>query len=287
VGPHDAFFLGGDFPVARIGFGAMRLPTAPDDVRTTSVEVLHRAVECGVTLIDTAHLYGWGANEELVAEALHPYPDDVLVATKVGIVRDPATGDWRPDARPASLRHQVDEGLRRLRVEQIGLLQLHRLDPATPLPDQIGALGDLQREGKIARIGLSEVSVDELMQAREIAEIASVQNRYSVFDRAHEPVLAACEQAGIALLPWRPVAGATADTPAAGAVAEIAGEVGATPAQIALAWLLAHSPVLVPIPGTSRVSHLEDNVAAAQVALSPAQRARLDALSPVVPQAQA
>ncbi|WP_167002603.1 aldo/keto reductase [Mumia sp. ZJ430] len=275
----DTFLFGGDFPVARIGFGAMQLPTAPTDARTTSVAVLRRAVALGVTLIDTAHLYGWGANEELVAEALRPYPDDVLVATKVGVVRDPVSGDWGYDARPESLRSQVDEALRRLGTERLGLLQLHRLDPQTPLVDQVGTLGDLRREGKIARIGLSEVTADELDAARQVVEIASVQNHYNVFDRAYEPVLAACEGAGIAFLPWRPVAGAMADTPASAVVVEIATELGASPAQVALAWLLAHSPVIVPIPGTKQISHLEGNVRAGDLVLTNAHVSRLDALN--------
>ncbi|MGH8879044.1 MAG: aldo/keto reductase, partial [Stackebrandtia sp.] len=233
--------------------------------------------ELGVTLIDTAHLYGWGANEELLAEALHPYPEELLVTTKVGIARSQATGEWGMDARPEVLRSQVDLALRRLRVERIELLQLHRIDPEVTLADQLGSLRELQAEGKVGRIGLSEVTVAELDQAREIIDVVSVQNRYSLVDREPEPVLAACEAAGIAFLPWRPVAGA-----ASGATAEIgavAAELGATPAQVALAWLLDHSPVILPIPGTARIDHLEENLAAAHLRLTPAHRDRLDRLT--------
>lgn len=200
------FRIGGDLTVRRLGFGAMHLPTEPGTARESSLEVARRAVELGVTLIDTAHMYGWGANEELLAEALHPYPDGLLVTTKVGVARSGPAGEWKLDGRPAVLREQVEQALRRLRVERIELLQLHRLDPQTPLADQLGALRDLRAEGKIGRIGLSEVTVDELDRARQIVDIASVQNRYNVLDREHEPVLAACEAAGIAFLPWRTVA---------------------------------------------------------------------------------
>lgn len=268
--------IGGDLSMKRLGFGAMHLATDPASERLGSIAVARRAVELGVTLIDTAHLYGGGANEELLAEALHPYPDDLLITTKVGVARSASSGEWGLDGRPAVLRSQVENGLRRLRVERIDLLQLHRIDPVIPLADQVGALKDLQAEGKIGRIGLSEVTVSELDQAREIIEVASVQNRYNLLDREHEPVLAACETAGIAFLPWRPVASG-----ASGAQAEIAAaaaEIGATPTQVALAWLLGRSPVVLPIPGTARIDHLEENLAAAELQLTPAQRERLDRL---------
>ncbi|MBB1261526.1 aldo/keto reductase [Streptomyces alkaliterrae] len=271
------FRIGGDLEVRRLGFGAMRLPTEPASARATAVTVARRAVELGVTLIDTAHLYGGGANEELLAEALHPYPADLLITTKVGVARSGPSDEWRLDGRPDVLRDQVDHALRRLRVERLELLQLHRIDPGTPLADQVGTLRELRDEGKIGRIGLSEVTVAELDQAREIVEIASVQNRYSLLDREHEPVLAACEAAGIAFLPWRPVAWGEA-----GANAEInavAADLDATPTQIALAWLLARSPVICPIPGTARLSHLEQNIAAADIKLTPPHRARLDRLA--------
>ncbi|MDT0319381.1 aldo/keto reductase [Streptomyces millisiae] len=271
------FAIGGDLHVRRLGFGAMHLPAEPGPAREGSVAVARRAVELGVTLIDTAYLYGGGANEELLAEALYPYPEGLLITTKVGVARTGPGGEWKLDGRPAVLREQVECALRRLRVERIELLQLHRIDPKTPLADQVGTLRDLRDEGKVGRIGLSEVSVDELRQAREIVDIVSVQNRYNLLDREHEPVLAACEAAGIAFLPWRPVA--WGESGARAEIAAVAAEVGATPTQVALAWLLGHSPVVLPIPGTARIDHLEENVAAEDVRLTPAQRARLDALA--------
>ncbi|MBW1599470.1 aldo/keto reductase [Streptomyces sp. JJ38] len=270
------FHIGGELEVGRLGFGAMHLGGGPGPARANALAVARRAVELGVTLIDTAHLYGWGANEEILAEALHPYPDGLLLTTKVGVVRD-ERGQWAHDARPASLRVQVEAALSRLRVERIELLQLHRVDPNTPLAEQLGALSDLRAEGKVGHIGLSEVTAEELAMARESVDIASVQNRYNLLDRQHEPVLAACEAAGIAFLPWRPV-----DPRASGAqavVAAVAAELDAAPAQVALAWLLHHSPVILPIPGTSRISHLEENLAAADLPLTPAHRTRLDRLT--------
>ncbi|MEV6002232.1 aldo/keto reductase [Streptomyces griseomycini] len=272
-----AFFIGGDFAVRRLGFGAMHLPTEPGPARETAVAVARRAVELGITLIDTAYLYGGGANEELLAEALHPYPDDLLVTTKVGVARTGPGGEWKLDGRPAVLRDQVERALRRLRVERIELLQLHRVDPETPLADQVGTLRDLRTEGKIGRIGLSEVTVGQLHQARRIVDIASVQNRYNLLDREHEPVLAACEAAGIAFLPWRTVA--RGESGAEAEVAAVAAELDATPTQVALAWLLGHSPVILPIPGTARIDHLEENLAAERLDLPPAHRERLDRLS--------
>ncbi|MEU9111738.1 aldo/keto reductase [Streptomyces sp. NPDC048483] len=272
-----AFRIGGDLNVRRLGFGAMHLPTEAGPARETSVAVARRAVELGVTLIDTAYMYGGGTNEELLAEALHPYPDGVLITTKVGIARSGPSGEWKLDGRPAVLRDQVEQALRRLRVERIELLQLHRIDPETPLADQVGTLQDLRAEGKIGRIGLSEVTVDELNQAREIVDIASVQNRYNLLAREHEPVLAACETAGIAFLPWRPVA--WGESGARAEVAAVAAEVDATPTQVALAWLLGHSPVILPIPGTSRIHHLEENLAAERLHLPRAHRDRLDRLA--------
>ncbi|MFD5318093.1 aldo/keto reductase [Streptomyces sp. NPDC127098] len=271
------FAIGGDLRVRRLGFGAMHLPAEPGPARENSVAVARRAVELGVTLIDTAYLYGGGANEELLAEALYPYPDELLITTKVGVARTGPGGEWKLDGRPEVLREQVERALGRLRVGRIELLQLHRIDPETPLADQVGTLRELRDEGKIGRIGLSEVSVDELRQAREIVDIVSVQNRYNLLDREHERVLAACEAAGIAFLPWRPVA--WGESGARAEIAGVAAEVGATPTQVALAWLLGHSPVVLPIPGTARIDHLEENVAAEDVRLTPAQRARLDALA--------
>ncbi|MER7116415.1 aldo/keto reductase [Saccharomonospora azurea] len=271
------FRIGGELEVGRLGFGAMRLPTEPGPAREGSIAVARRAVELGVTLIDTAYLYGGGANEELLAEALHPYPEGLLITTKVGLARSESDGGWTFDGRPAALREQVERALLRLRVERIELLQLHRIDPGTPPAEQLGALRELQDEGKIGHIGLSEVTVDQLARARAIVDVASVQNRYNLLDRAHDPVLAACEAAGIAFLPWHPVALGEAGTNAE--IAAVAAESDATPTQIALAWLLDRSPVVVPIPGTARMRHLEENVAAARVRLDSAQRARLDRLA--------
>ncbi|MGR4877953.1 aldo/keto reductase [Streptomyces sp. LARHCF249] len=274
-----AFRIGGDLKVRRLGFGAMHLPTEPGPAREASLAVARRAVELGVTLIDTAYMYGAGANEALLAEALHPYPDGLLITTKVGVARSGSSGEWKLDGRPAVLREQVEHALRRLRVERIELLQLHRIDPETPLVDQAGTLRDLQAEGKIGRIGLSEVTADELNQARQIVEVVSVQNRYSLLDREHEPVLRACEAEGIAFLPWRPVAWGQSGAQAE--VAAVASELDATPTQVALAWLLGHSPVILPIPGTARIDHLEENLVAERLEMTPAHRDRLDRLSEV------
>ncbi|GAA2735480.1 aldo/keto reductase [Actinocorallia aurantiaca] len=275
------FHIGGERAVGRLGFGAMHLrPESPAE-RESCVAVARRAVELGVTLIDTAHLYGWGANEELLAEALYPYPQELLVATKVGVA-PPADGrEADLCGRPEFLREQVEEGLRRLRVDRLELLQLHRVDPKVPLADQVGTLAELRAEGKIVHIGLSEVTVAQLEEARGIVEVASVQNRYNVLDREYEDVLEACEAAGIAFLPWRPVNPAA--SLGAREVAAVAAEAGAAPAQVALAWLLARSPVVLPIPGTTRIAHLEQNVAAADLRLSDEQYARLDRLAAARP----
>ncbi|MFE6092893.1 aldo/keto reductase [Streptomyces massasporeus] len=270
----STFRIGGDLDVRRLGFGAMHLPTGPGPDRENALAVARRAVELGVTLIDTAHLYGGGANEELLAEALHPYPDGLLITTKVGVACTGAGGDWKLDGRPEILRDQVRQALRRLRTERIELLQLHRIDPDTPLADQLGTLRELQTEGLVGRIGLSEVTVDELERARELVDVVSVQNRYNLLDREHEAVLDACAAAGIAFLPWRPVA--WGNTGAETGIAAVAAELGATPTQVALAWLLDRAPVVLPIPGTARIEHLEENLAAAELKLTPAQRDRLD-----------
>lgn len=270
----STFRIGGDILVRRMGFGAMRLATEAGAARTASVAVARRAVELGVTLIDTAFMYGWGANEELLVEALYPYPDDLLIATKVAIERPSPGEEAQTNGRPEFLREQVEQALRRLRVERIGLLQMHRLDPKVPLADQLGTLREFQLDGRIGHIGLSEVTVDELREARQIVDVASVQNRYSVLDREHEPVLDACDAAGIAFLPWRPVHPA-ASTGAA-EIAAVAAELDATAAQIALAWLLDRSPVVLPIPGTASLDHLAENVAAADIRMSAEQRERLD-----------
>ncbi|GIG66734.1 aldo/keto reductase [Phytomonospora endophytica] len=258
----------------RMGFGAMRLPTEPGDTRAASIALLRRVVELGVTVVDTAHMYGWGANEELVAEALHPYPEGLLVTTKTGVERRPDLPDGAIyNGSERFLRAQVDEALRRLRAERIDLLQLHRIDPEIPVAEQAGTLRDLRDEGKIGHIGLSEVDVEQLTEARATVEIASVQNRYNVLDREHEAVLDACTAEGIAFLPWRPVA--AGNTGAAAPIAEVAAELDATPTQVSLAWLLRHSPVMLPIPGTASPAHLAENVAAADLELSDEQYLRL------------
>jgi aryl-alcohol dehydrogenase-like predicted oxidoreductase len=200
-----------------------------------------------------------------------------LITTKVGVARTGPGGEWKLDGRPEILRDQVEQALRRLRVERIELLQLHRIDPKTPLADQLGTLRELQTEGLVGRVGLSEVTVAELAQAREIIDVVSVQNRYNLLDREHEPVLAACAAAGIAFLPWRPVA--WGKTGAQAEIAAVAADLGATPTQVALAWLLGRAPVVLPIPGTARIEHLEENLAAADLDLTPAQRDRLDRLA--------
>lgn len=267
--------VGGDLTVNRMGFGAMRLtgegiwgsPKDPGACRT----VLRRAVELGVNFIDTADSYGPEVSEELIAEALAPYPDDLVIATKGGQAR-PGPGKWEPDGRPEHLRRACESSLRRLRLEQIPLYQLHRVDPAVPLADSVGALAALRDEGKIRHIGISNVSEEELHQAASIVPIVSVQNQFNVTDRTAEEVLAVCETENIVFIPWRPVDGGTLSS---GAVADIARAHGRTPTQVALAWLLGRSPVILPIPGTASVDHLAENVAAASLQLSAEEIASL------------
>jgi len=271
------FAIGGDLPVIRLGYGAMRLTGdgvwgEPPD-REAARAVLRRAVELGVTLIDTADAYGPFVSEELIAEALHPYPDDVVVATKAGLVR---TGphQWVPVGRPAYLRQQAEMSLRRLRLEAIDLWQLHRIDRDVPIEEQLGVATELQQEGKVRHIGLSEVTAGQLARARELAPIATVQNRYNLADRAHESVLEACAQAGIGFIPWFPVG--TGDLARPGTVLDqVASDRDATPAQVALAWLLQRDPVVLPIPGTSQIPHLEENCGAAGLRLSDEELTRL------------
>jgi pyridoxine 4-dehydrogenase len=265
--------IGGDLTVRRLGFGAMRLTGEPARLdRSVAIEIARRAVELGVTFIDTADSYDFGDNEQLLAEALYPYPPDVVIATKGGHIN--LGRQWIPLGRPEYLRQQAELSLRRLRLDQIGLYQLHRIDPTVPLADQIGALRLLQDQGKIRHIGLSEVTVGQLAAAEKIMPIASVQNRYNLTNRASEDVLRYCEQRGIAFIPWLPVATAAtahADT----VITTIARRLNATPAQVALAWLLRHSPLMLPIPGTSSRKHLEENIAAARLSLDPAALAQL------------
>jgi aryl-alcohol dehydrogenase-like predicted oxidoreductase len=261
--------IGGELTVRRLGFGAMRLTGAPARLdHPTAIGIARHAIELGVRFVDTADSYDLGENEQLLADALYPYPPDLVIATKGGQVN--LGRQWIPLGRPEYLRQQAELSLRRLRLDQIGLYQLHRIDPAVPLADQIGALRLLQNQGKIRHIGLSEVTVDQLAAAERIAPIVSVQNRYNLTDRAAEDVLSYCERRGIAFIPWLPVA-----TSATAQVSAIARTLDATPAQIALAWLLHRSPVMLPIPGTSSREHLEQNVAAASLHLDPATIAQL------------
>jgi pyridoxine 4-dehydrogenase len=269
----------GDLVVSRLGFGAMRLTGrgvwGPPPNREDAVRVLRRAVDLGVTFIDTADSYGPGVSEELIAEALAPYRNGLVIATKGGLTR-PGPGDWRRDARPEHLRAACEASLKRLRVNRIDLYQLHSPDPRVPLEESIGALVDLQREGKIRYVGVSNVDAFELAAARRVATIVSVQNRYNLGDRSSDPVLTVCARDGLAFLPWYPLS-AGSDAAASGrALAEVAARHSATPAQVAIAWLLARSPVMLPIPGTSSLAHLEENLQAARLELSAADRAALD-----------
>ena len=269
--------IGGDLDVCRLGFGAMRITGPgilgwPDD-RDNALHVLRRAVELGVSLIDTADSYGPEVSELLIAEALHPYPDGLVIATKGGLRRE-GTGPWPRDGRPEHLREACEGSLRRLRLERIDLYQLHAPDPKVPFEESVGELARLREEGKIRHVGLSNVSVDQLRRAQEIVPVVSVQNRYSLADRAHEDVLEECDRQGIAFFPWYPLAVGDLAQPG-GVVGRIASARGATPAQIALAWLLARSPVVVPIPGTASLRHLEENVAALDLELTDEELAEL------------
>ncbi|MEU6968935.1 aldo/keto reductase [Kitasatospora aureofaciens] len=277
--------------VSRLGFGAMRLTGLgvwgePAD-RDECVRVVRRAVELGVQLIDTADSYGPHVSEEIIREAIHPYPDDVLIATKAGLTRNGPdtirTRDglvrlgpkaWPPLGRPEYLRQQALLSLRRLGLDHIDLFQLHRVDPQVPLEDQVGELKRLQDEGKIVAIGLSQVTVDQIEQARAIAEIATVQNRYNLTDRSSADVLEHCTRHGIGFIPWAPVAAGELTRPG-GPVDRIAAAHGAQPSQVAVAWLLARSEVVLPIPGTSKVTHLEENLAAATLRLTDAELGEL------------
>ncbi len=265
----DTFTVGGDLEVQRLGFGAMRITGdgvwGPPRDRATAVQVLRRAAELGVDFIDTADSYGPEVSEQLIADALHPYPDDLVIATKGGFDRS-GPNQWHVNCRPERVREGLDGSLKRLRLDRIDLFQLHRIDDKVPEEDQFEALAEFQREGKIRHIGLSEVSVDQIERARLHVPVVSVQNRYNVADRTSDPVVDYCYSEGIAFLPWHPLGG-----PAAlqddGTLARIAGKHGGTASQIALAWLLARSPVMLAIPGTSTVAHLEENVAAAAIRL--------------------
>jgi len=268
----STFFIGGDLSVNRLGFGTMRLTGAgiwgePAN-RAEAIAVLHRALELGVNLLDTADSYGPEVAERLIAEALYPYPEGLVIATKAGLQR-PGPDQWVPDGRPTHLRQAVNGSLQRLRLERIDLLQLHRIDPNVPMEDQIETLVELQHEGKIKHIGLSEVSVEEIEAVREITTIVSVQNRYNLIDRSSEPVLEYCTAENLGFIPWFPLATGALAKPG-GPLARAAERLKATPSQVAIAWLLRKSPVMLPIPGTSTVEHLEENVAGEHLELDAA-----------------
>jgi len=267
-----------DLTVNRLGFGAMRaidngqIWGEPSD-RKRAHRLLRRAMELGVNFVDTAESYGPQTDETLIAEALHPYPKGFVIATKCGLAR-PSPGRWDPDGRPEKLRRDLEGSLKRLKLERIDLYQLHTIDPKVPLEESLGVLVDAQRAGKVRHIGVSNFNVKQLERARKAAAVVSVQNRYSLADRGSEDVLAHCEKLGIAFLPWYPLgAGAALKV---SRVKKLAERMHATPAQIAIAWLLAKSPVILPIPGTGSIAHLEENVAAAKLKLSKADLAALD-----------
>jgi pyridoxine 4-dehydrogenase len=274
-----SFTIGGDLEVRRLGFGAMRItgngiwgpPDDPEEAR----RLLRRVVELGVNLIDTADSYGPEVSENLIADALYPYPDGLVIATKGGLRRS-GPGQWPRDGRPEHLKEACEASLRRLRLERIDLYQLHSPDPQVPFEDSIGALKELQDEGKVRHIGVSNVSRDELERARALVDVVTVQNRYNLTDRHSESLLEECERDGIGFIPWFPLAIgelARADGP----LDDLARRHGAAPGQLAIAWLLARSPVMLPIPGTGSVEHLEENVAAASIELAPEEVERLEA----------
>ena len=271
------FLIGGKLPIHRLGFGAMRItgkgiwgePQDHDEV----IRVLRRAIELGINFIDTADSYGPEVSERLIAEALYPYPSDLVIATKAGFER-PGPDRWVENGKPEHLRSACEGSLRRLRLDQIDLFQLHRIDPKVPADDQLGTLRDLQTEGKIRYVGLSEVSVAQIEHARKIVPIVTVQNRYSITDQAYNDVLEYCEQAGIGFIPWFPLAAGRL-TASGSAIAKTAAKLKITTSQLALAWLLWRSPVIIPIPGTSQLRHLEENVAAASLKVDAASLRQL------------
>jgi aryl-alcohol dehydrogenase-like predicted oxidoreductase len=264
------FAIGGDLTVNRLGFGAMRITGrgvwGPPDDREECIRVLRRAVDLGVNFIDTADSYGPDISEQLIREALHPYPEGLVIATKAGLLRT-GPNAWTPLGFPSYLRQECEMSLRHLGVERIDLFQLHRIDDKFPLEDQVGELAALQQEGKIRHIGLSEVTVEQLHAAQKLAKIATVQNMYNLTARTAEPLLDVCEAEGIGFIPWAPL-GSGPLVAEGGPLQSIAAQHGVGPSQLAVAWLLKRSPVMLPIPGTSKVDHLEENVAAAQIELS-------------------
>ena len=271
--------IGGDLEVRRLGFGAMRITGdgiwGPPDDADEAKRLLRRVVELDMNLIDTADSYGPEVSENLIAEALHPYPDDLVIATKGGLRRT-GPGEWPRDAHPERLKQCCEGSLRRLRLDRIDLYQLHAPDPQVPLEDSLGALRELQEEGKIRHIGVSNVSTEELERARAVVDVVSVQDRFNLVDRGTESVLDACERASIGFIPWFPLA--TGDLARSrGPLEELASSHGATPGQLALAWLLARSPIMMPIPGTSSIEHLEENLAAERISLDDDELERLAA----------
>jgi aryl-alcohol dehydrogenase-like predicted oxidoreductase len=277
----STFKLGGDLTVNRMGFGAMRITGDgvwgwPAD-KENALKVLRRAVELGVNLIDTADAYGPETSELLIAEALHPYPKGLVIATKGGLTR-PGPGRWVPDGRPEYLKQCVDKSLKRLRLDRIDLYQLHRIDPKVPAEESLGALKEMRDAGKIRHVGLSEVTPEEIEKARKVLPIVSIQNQYNIWDRKSDKALAYCEKEGLGFLPWSPIGGGRNQKPAAALEVE-AKRHGASVVQLALAWLLQRSAVMLPIPGTSSVAHLEENVAATKLKLTPAEWKTIEALA--------
>jgi pyridoxine 4-dehydrogenase len=272
--------IGGDLTVNRMGFGAMRLTGrgiwGPPADRPEAIRVLRRAIELGVDFIDTADSYGPEVSEEIIAEALHPYPEGLVIATKGGLER-PGPDEWVTNGRPDYLRRQLKSSLRRLRVERIDLWQLHRIDEKVPVDEQFEVIREFQQEGLVRHLGLSEVTVAQIERARRVVPIVSVQNRYNLTDREWEAEVDYSEREGLAFLPWFPLAAGELDE--SGPLARVARRHGATPYQIALAWLLAHSPAMLVIPGTSSVSHLEENIRAAEIRLTPEDLEELAAVS--------
>ena len=281
IATNPTWKLGADLTVNRLGFGAMRVTGEgiwgwPPD-RGNALKVLRRAVELGVNLIDTADAYGPETSELLIAEALYPYPEGLVIATKGGLTR-PGPGQWVPDGRPQHLKQAVDGSLKRLRLERIDLYQLHRIDPKVPMEESLGAIKEMQDAGKIRHVGLSNVEPDEIEQARKVVPIVSVQNRYNIEDRKSENVLVYCEKQGLGFLPWFPIGGTRGLKPD-NALNAAAKAHGVSVFQVALAWLLERSPVMLPIPGTSSLPHLEENVAAAKLKLAPDEWKAIAALA--------
>src|SRR5438067_4763350 len=281
VATNPTWKLGGDLTVNRLGFGAMRITGEgiwgwPPD-RANALKVLRRAVELGVNLIDTAYAYGPETSELLISEALHPYPNGLVIATKGGLTR-PGPNEWMPNGRPDHLKQAVEGSLKRLRLERIDLYQLHTIDPKVPMETSLGALKEMQDAGKIRHVGLSNVDPEEIVRARKILPIVSVQNRYNIEDRESEKALVYCDKEGLGFMPWFPIGGGRGLKPE-NALEKAARDHGVSVVQVALAWLLERSPVMLPIPGTSSIAHLEENVAAANLKLTPAEWKAIDALA--------